>query len=47
MHYKILTKENSKKVYKFGEIQINNYPFGTIDSKHNENENMKTIIIMI
>ena len=27
-HYEILTKENSKKVYKFGEIEINNYPFG-------------------
>ena len=37
-HYEILTKENSKKVYKFGEIQINNYPFGTVDSKRNENE---------
>ena len=37
-HYEILTKENSKKVYKFGEIQINNYPFGPIDPKQNENE---------
>ena len=25
-------------MYKFGEIQINNYPFGTVDSKRNENE---------
>ena len=37
-HYEILTKENSKKIYKFGEIQINNYPFGSSDSKRNENE---------
>ena len=27
-HYEILTKENSKKIYKFGEIEVNNYPFG-------------------
>ena len=35
-HYEILTKENSKKIYKFGQIEINNYPFG--NSLKNENE---------
>ena len=37
-HYEILTKENSKKIYKFGEIQINNYPFGSIHNRQLENE---------
>ena len=37
-HYEILTKENSKKVYKFGEIQVNNYPFGNVSGKQLESE---------
>ena len=37
-HYEILTKENSKKIYKFGEIQVNNYPFGSASSRQLENE---------
>ena len=39
-HYEILTKENSKKVYKFGELEVNNYPFGNqqpqLQSEKNE-----------
>ena len=37
-HYEILTKENSKKIYKFGQIEINNYPFGKRSTNKNENE---------
>ena len=37
-HYEILTKENSKKIYKFGQIEINNYPFGKRSKNKNENE---------
>ena len=37
-HYEILTKENSKKIYKFGDIQINNYPFGNYEHPHLEDK---------
>ena len=48
-HYEILTKENSKKVYKFGEIQINNYPFGNeaqhIEKTEENKENKENKVI--
>ena len=42
-HYEILTKENSKKVYKFGEIEVNNYPFGTENKPQTQRNEEKKI----
>ena len=42
-HYEILTKENSKKVYKFGEIEINNYPFGKEGKQKTERNEEKNL----
>ena len=42
-HYEILTKENSKKVYKFGEIEVNNYPFGSEGKPQTQRHDEKNI----